>query len=87
LVEEPKTAEERQTVAEECTTKLELKAIPAVLDSLDDKTNTAYAAWPDRLFLIGQGGKIVYAGGPGPKGFDPKELEKAIEDYMKPKSK
>ncbi len=69
---------ERQSVAEVCMTKLELREIPAVVDTLDDVANRAYAGWPDRLYLIGRGGKVVYHGGRGPFGFLPAELEAAI---------
>jgi len=59
-------------------TKLELRELPALIDDLDDTVNKAYAAWPDRLYLIGQGGRVVYHGGRGPFGFAPDELEAAI---------
>jgi hypothetical protein len=48
------------------------------LDRLDDQVNRDYAAWPDRLYLVGRDGRIVYAGGRGPRGFQPDELEQAI---------
>ena len=49
---------------------------------MGDAVNTAYAAWPTRLYLIGQDGHVVYAGGPGPFGFKPNELGLAIEKYL-----
>ncbi len=58
--------------------KLSLEPIPAVGDRVDDEVNQAYAAWPDRLYLVGKDGRIVYAGGQGPFGFSPEELERAI---------
>ena len=56
--------------------KLEL---PAVVDGIDDKVSNAYATLPDRMYLIGQDGKIAYAGARGPRGFLPDELAAAIE--------
>ena len=32
--------------------------------------------------LVGENGNIAYAGGPGPWGFKPEELEQAIVDYI-----
>gem|GEM_PF-2662319 len=65
-------------VARTCMNKLSLEPIPAVGDRVDDEVNQAYAAWPDRLYLVGKDGRIVYAGGQGPFGFSPEELERAI---------
>jgi len=57
----------------------ELKiSLPTLIDNLDDKVGKEYAAWPDRLYLIGSDGVVSYQGGPGPFGFKPSDLEKAI---------
>ena len=39
-------------------------------------------ALPDRLYLVGKDGKITYAGGRGPRGFKPDELEDAIREEL-----
>jgi hypothetical protein len=49
---------------------------------MDDAVNIAYAAWPDRLYLIGLEGEVVYAGGIGPFGFKPTDLEQAMDEYL-----
>lgn len=72
-----KTAEDRKIAASACSQSLKI-ASPLLLDSLDDATNRAYAAFPDRLYLIDRAGKVVYKGGRGPFGYKPKELEQAI---------
>jgi hypothetical protein len=58
--------------------KLDLAGIPALVDELDDAVSIAYAAWPDRLYLVDIDGRIAYHGGRGPFGFDPDGLEEAI---------
>ena len=78
---------ERHDVAEVCVTKLALKGIRAVVDKIDDKVNKAYGALPDRLYLVGQNGRIAYAGERGPQGFSPDELEDAIKKELAPKKK
>ena len=83
LVEDPVNNKERHTVAQRCSTALELAEIPTLVDKVDDKVGLAYAAWPDRLYLVGVDGKIAYAGGRGPFGFHPKELAAAIEVELK----
>lgn len=82
LVEDPDTWEERSSVAKVCLTRLSLEPIPALVDDMDDSVNRAYAAWPDRLYLVGRDGRIAYQGGPGPFGFRPDELEDAIREEL-----
>jgi len=79
VVEEPHDLVERSGIAELCMTKLALQPIPALLDNMDNAVERAYAAHPDRLYLIGCDGNVAYQGGPGPGGFRPDELEFAIE--------
>lgn len=82
LFKQPTTFEERKEVAETCSTKLNIK-FPILLDSLENKTNTDYTAFPDRLYIIGRDGKIAYKSGPGPFGFKPKEITTELEKLLK----
>ena len=82
LVEEPISDLERFDVAKTCMTKLELEMIPSVIDRIDNKVDAAYSAMPDRLYLVGKDGKIVYLGGRGPFGFRPDELISAIQKEL-----
>ena len=61
IVEDPITVLERKAVAQICMTKLDLEPIPALVDHMDDRVNQAYSAWPDRLYLVGRDGTIVYS--------------------------
>ena len=78
---QPKTLDERGVVAEACMLKLELK-MPVLLDDIDDTTDKAYAALPERLYVIGKDGNVAYQGGMGPWGFDVGAWEKAIEAQL-----
>ena len=80
-VHDPKTAAERRTVAERCENSVEMGVLTLV-DEMDDSVNEGYAGWPTRLYLIGLDGRVAYAGGPGPFGFKPAELDAAITDYL-----
>ena len=74
---DPQTIEERRKVAGMCETGLQY-GIRTYVDEMDDAVMTAYAAWPERLYLVGQDGRVSYAGGRGPFGFMPGELNQAI---------
>ena len=80
-VYDPKTIEERRAVAGQCEAALQY-GIRTYVDEMDDAVNEAYAALPTRLYLIGTDGRVVYAGGLGPFGYKPAELEAAIEAYL-----
>lgn len=49
--------------------------MPTLVDRNDDAVNKNYAAWPERLYVIGVDGKIAYKGGQGPGGFRVAALE------------
>jgi len=66
--------DERAEVAQQCVATLNM-TMPTLLDKEDNQVNHAYAAWPDRLYVIGVDGKIAYQGGPGPRGFKVEEVE------------
>ena len=83
IVEDPISDKERDAVASTCVTELGLDIFPAVIDRIDDRVSLAYGAWPDRFYLVGKDGKIAYAGGQGPFGFKPDEMEDAILDELK----
>ncbi len=80
-VNDPKTIEERQSLAGRCQAELKYE-IPTYVDEMDDTVSKAYAAKPTRLYLIGLDGRVAYAGGLGPFGFKPPELEEAIVEYL-----
>ncbi len=77
-VVDPTSNEERLEVASACALRLAIR-MPVVVDDVDDAIASAYGALPDRLYLVGEGGRIVFQGEPGPWGFDPQALQAAIE--------
>jgi hypothetical protein len=81
LVENPITDEERLELARECERSLGLP-FPVLVDRLDDAVERAYAAWPDRLYLVDLDGSVVYRSRKGPQGFRPDELEGVIEELV-----
>ena len=81
LYVQPTSLAERTEVASACALRLDL-TMPMLIDDLDNSTDGKYYALPDRLYLVGRDGRIVYRGMPGPFGFIVTELEEAIERYL-----
>jgi type I thyroxine 5'-deiodinase len=77
----PHSEEERGSVAGACVRKLGIE-IPAVLDEFGNSTESAYTAWPDRLYLIDATGRVAYKSRPGPFGFKAEELKAAIQKVV-----
>ncbi len=80
-VNDPKTIEERRSLAGRCEGELKYE-IRTYVDDMEDTVSKAYAAKPTRLYLVGLDGRVVYAGGLGPFGFKPPELGAAIDKYL-----
>ena len=78
LVEEPLSIDERREVARACSGALDMSPLRMVIDDMKDTACKAYAAWPDRLYLVGVDGLVAFAGARGPRGFQPDALEDAI---------
>lgn len=77
VLRQPRTFDERTGVAATCATTLSL-TFPVLVDSIQNDVERAYAAFPDRLYLIDRDGKVAYKGGRGPFGYRPRELEQAM---------
>jgi hypothetical protein len=78
VIPQTATTTERLKNLQQCTSLLQL-TMPAVIDSDDNVVNRAYAAWPDRLYVVDREGRIAFKGEPGPRGFRPAEVEAWLE--------
>jgi hypothetical protein len=56
--------------------------LPIAIDGIENAADKAYAAWPERIYVIGTGGTVVYKGGMGPFGFKPDEAREALQEYL-----
>jgi hypothetical protein len=50
-----------------------------VIDTMANRAEDLYAAWPERLYVIGADGRVLYKGAMGPDGFDPDGLVAALD--------
>jgi type I thyroxine 5'-deiodinase len=81
LFRSPRDEAERESVAGACVRRLGIK-FPALIDGFENRAETAYTGWPDRLYLIAPGGRVVYKSKPGPFGFHPEDLAAAIQTSL-----
>jgi type I thyroxine 5'-deiodinase len=77
LFASPRSEAERFSVAAACVRKLKIE-FPALVDGFDNNIESAYTGWPDRLYLIAPGGRVLFKSKPGPFGFHPADLAAAI---------
>jgi len=70
---QPKTIEQRVAIANDFTRRFKFP-VPFGIDEMTNGANDAYAAWPERLYIVGEDGRITYKGGNGPFKYDPKEV-------------
>ncbi len=79
------TLEERRTQALETAERLGL-SLPLLLDEMDDRASRAFAAWPERLVVVGADGRVAHPGSPGPWGFSPEEAQEQLVALLEPRS-
>ncbi len=75
---QPHSLEARVAIANDFVRRLQYP-IPMGVDSMDDRTMKLYAAWPERIYIIDEDGKIAYKGGIGPAGYHPEEMQAWLE--------
>ncbi len=69
---QPKTLEQRVIIANDFTKRFKFP-LPFGIDDMSNAANDAYAAWPERIYIIDESGHIAYRGGIGPFNYKPKE--------------
>jgi Iodothyronine deiodinase len=70
---QPKTLEQRVAIAQDFTKRYKFP-LPFGIDDMSNAANNAYAAWPERLYIVDESGHIVYRGGMGPFHYKPSEV-------------
>jgi hypothetical protein len=81
LIASAKTLLERDETAKTCVVKLGIH-IPAVVDDMQDSTERAYTAWPDRLYVVDREGRVAYKSKAGPFGFDPAAMATKLKSLV-----
>ena len=73
----PSNVKDGVLFASACVRKLGIN-IPSLVDGIGNHTERDYTGWPDRLYLISRGGRVLYKSDAGPFGFSTKNLEQAL---------
>ena len=76
-IPQPRSIEERRAAAA-CFVEGSKVTLPVVVDGLDDGAAIPYGAWPERLYVLDEEGRILYRGGPGPFEFKPEEVAEVL---------
>ncbi len=76
---------ERDPRALETAERLGL-SLPLLLDEMDNRASRAFAAWPERLVVVGADGRVAHPGSPGPWGFSPEEAHEQLVALLEPRS-
>ena len=74
-----KSEEDRLSAAMFMQEKLKSRS-PLVCDTLSNESNLAYAAIPERLYIV-YNNRIVYCGGIGPFDYNPGEVESFLFNF------
>ncbi len=80
-IEQPDTMDERMAIAKDFVTDTNI-SIPVLIDGIDNAVAKDYKSWPDRLYVVGKDGRIVFKGEQGPWGFEPMETIPAVFDTI-----
>jgi hypothetical protein len=69
---QPKTLEQRVAIANDFVKRFKYPTEFGI-DDMSNAANDAYAAWPERIYIVDETGHIVYRGGMGPFYYHPEE--------------
>jgi hypothetical protein len=79
---QPKSLDQRVAIAKDFVGRFQYE-LELVVDPMENPAEEAFAAWPERLYVVGDG-KIVYKGDVGPFGFKPDEVEQWLAARLGP---
>jgi len=70
---QPKTLGQRVAIAKDFSARFKF-LLPFGIDDMSNAADNAYAAWPERLYVIDETGHVAYRGGMGPFNYKPAEV-------------
>jgi len=70
---QPKTLGQRVFIANDFIKRFKF-TLPFGIDDMSNAADLAYSAWPERLYIVDESGRIAYRGGMGPFHYNPSEV-------------
>jgi hypothetical protein len=81
VFKQPKLFAERQDAVKILVERLKFR-MPVAIDGMDNRADAAFAAWPERIYIVGPGGRVAYKGGMGPFEFDVKDAGERLAGLL-----
>jgi len=81
VFKQPKLFAERQDAVKILVERLKFR-MPVAIDGMDNRADSAFAAWPERIYIVGPGGRVAYKGGMGPFEFDVKDAGERLAGLL-----
>ena len=78
---DPRTQEDRDSIALSCIGKLSLD-MKTVVDDMKNTVDGLYCGWPERFYVIAKDGTVAYKAGLGPWGFKPQEVDEFLARHL-----
>jgi thiol-disulfide isomerase/thioredoxin len=72
---------EKREHADLCLRKLDLPW-PAVIDGMDGTAESAYQAWPSRVYIVDRAGRVAFSSRLGELDFHPRDFEAALREIL-----
>jgi type I thyroxine 5'-deiodinase len=81
---QPRTLEQRVAIANDFVERFDYD-LPLCVDGMENRADSLYAGWPERLYVIDANGIIAYKGETGPFGYHPEEVEAWLAQRFGPR--
>ncbi len=76
---QPKTLAQRIAIGNDFIKRFRFP-LPFAVDDMDNAADLAYAAWPERIYIVNEDGTIAYRGGMGPFNYNPDEARAWLQN-------
>ena len=80
---QPKTLEQRLAIANDFIKRFQFP-LPFGIDDMNNAASDVYAAWPERIYIVDENGRLAYCGGMGPFHYKPEEARVWLEKRFGP---
>ena len=84
-IQQPNTLQERMAAARVFANDTEISC-PILVDNMQNETNIAYGALPERLYIV-HNNKIAFIGGRGPHDYSLDKLKKTLDALLRQAAK